>query len=185
MVCIPFPLFLLSQLFVFLPFSLLDDATPSFSLPLSWTYDLVDEFVYHFQSFHSYRAKIVGKPEEAQLLEHSNTWSLAEVSSCLRTMVSKSNIVRILAEGGEALLSKLLPRKSPPPVPSAAPAEVDLSQPVPLTGLPALRLTLGYFALTGLGRLSVLLGDYYVTPRTFSLFDLKEKKITSAPSLVV
>jgi hypothetical protein len=62
---------------------------------------------------------------------------------------------------------------------------MDLSQPVPLTGLPALRLTLGYFALTGLGRLSVLLGDYYTALRTFSFFDLKEKKIASAPSLVV
>ncbi len=35
----------------------LDVKTPQVSLPISWLWDMVDEFIYQFQSFHTYRNK--------------------------------------------------------------------------------------------------------------------------------
>ena len=46
-------------------FNFLDDNAPStLVLPNQWMWDIIDEFIYQFQSFCQYRAKIMNKPED-------------------------------------------------------------------------------------------------------------------------
>jgi translation initiation factor 3 subunit L len=67
-------------------------------LPDQWLWELVDEFVYQFQSFAQFRARIQKKtPEELESLHKQNkVWNVLCVLNVLHSLVDKSNIKRQL-----------------------------------------------------------------------------------------
>lgn len=123
---------------------ILSSATPvTLELPDIWLWELVDEFVYQFQNFAQYRARLVDKTEEEmeQLLTHNmKVWNILCILNVLHSLVTISNIklqLSVAAEGGN---------------PDLTAGEFGR--------LPFYRM-LGYFSLVGLLRVHSLLGDYH------------------------
>lgn len=111
-------------------------------LPDLWLWELIDEFVYQFQSFAQYRARLQKKtPAELKTLNFNNkVWNVLCVLNVLHSLVDKSNIkqqLEVYASGGD---------------PESVAGEF---------GSHSLYKMLGYFSLVGLLRLHSLLGDYY------------------------
>ncbi|GJQ68323.1 hypothetical protein Trydic_g16918 [Trypoxylus dichotomus] len=118
-----------------------EEAVP-LELPDLWLWELVDEFVYQFQSFAQYRARLQKKtPQELETLNsHNKVWNVLCVLNVLHSLVDKSNIKQQLdmyASGGD---------------PDSVAGDL---------GRHSLYKMLGYFSLVGLLRLHSLLGDYY------------------------
>jgi len=109
-------------------------------LPNEWLWDMIDEFIYQFQSWCQYR----GKPSRmnAEELEVMKTcdqvWNVLDVMNYMQAMVDKSGIVaKLTADGGRSLKE------------------------TQGYGTNSNVLTmLGYFSLVGLLRVHCLIGDY-------------------------
>ena len=63
-------------------------------LPIQWIWDMLDEFVYQFQSFAQWRANPKQKTEEEldMLAEAQQVWSCYSVLNVLYSLVQKSQI---------------------------------------------------------------------------------------------
>ena len=63
-------------------------------LPIQWLWDMLDEFVYQFQSFAQWRANASNKSEEEldMLTEAQQVWSCYSVLNVLYSLVQKSEI---------------------------------------------------------------------------------------------
>nr|CAX74531.1 Eukaryotic translation initiation factor 3 subunit 6-interacting protein [Schistosoma japonicum] len=110
-------------------------------LPNQWLWDIIDEFLYQFQKFCSYRNRLKLKPEdEAQLLKSPTVWSIHSVLNVLHSFVAKSNINEQLSYYAN---------------------EGDPDDIADEFGRCVLYKMLGFFSLIGLCRLHCLLGDYY------------------------
>ncbi|KAI5354659.1 hypothetical protein L3X38_007554 [Prunus dulcis] len=74
-------------------------------LPNQWLWDMVDEFVYQFQSFCQYRAKMKNKTEQeiALLRQFDQAWNVYGVLNFLQALVEKSMIIQILEHEKEGL----------------------------------------------------------------------------------
>uniref|UniRef100_A0A2N9J4N4 Eukaryotic translation initiation factor 3 subunit L n=2 Tax=Fagus sylvatica TaxID=28930 RepID=A0A2N9J4N4_FAGSY len=74
-------------------------------LPNQWLWDMVDEFVYQFQSFCQYRAKMKNKTEQeiALLKQFDQAWNVYGVLNFLQALVEKSTINQILEREKEGL----------------------------------------------------------------------------------
>jgi translation initiation factor 3 subunit L len=122
----------------------LKDGMIDYDLPASWLWDMTDEYVYQFETWCQYRAKLKNKtPEEiAYLRENEHIWNVQSVLSYLHALVNKSNIIPWLLQDGR-------------PSGSSDPddAEFDIST------RPTYRYA-GYFSIIGLLRVNTLLGDY-------------------------
>ena len=122
-----------------------------FELPVNWLWDLVEEFVYHFESFHLFRSR-QGKlsQEEAQsIADNPDVWNANTVLRYLHAMVRKANI------------------DVNQPAGSAAPQEA----------VAPFFHTLGHFALVGLLRVHVLLCDYSAALQVLTPLDLRHHKV--------
>ncbi|KAG0730135.1 Eukaryotic translation initiation factor 3 subunit L [Chionoecetes opilio] len=111
-------------------------------LPNQWLWEIIDEFIYQFQSFSQFRSKLGKKSEpEIELLKDSpKIWNVHSVLNVLHCLVDKSNInqqLEVYTSGGD---------------PDSVAGEF---------GRHPLYKMLGYFSLIGLLRLHSLLGDYY------------------------
>lgn len=127
-------------------------------LPDQWLWELVDEFVYQFQAFAQYRARLTTKsPEEIDTLNQNNkVWNVLCVLNVLHSLVEKSNIKRqleVYASGGD---------------PDSVAGDF---------GRHSLYKMLGYFSLVGLLRLHSLLGDYYQAIKVLENIELHNKKV--------
>lgn len=72
-------------------------------LPNEWLWEMLDEFIYQFQSFCQYRGKLTMRTAEeiALLKKHVGVWDVKEVLNVLKALVDQSGIVGLLtAEGG-------------------------------------------------------------------------------------
>lgn len=71
-------------------------------LPNGWLWDMVDEFLYQFQSFAQYRGKSAQRTaHELELLKnYPGVWDASAVIQYLQSLISKSNIVTELANEG-------------------------------------------------------------------------------------
>lgn len=57
-----------------------DETEPStLVLPNQWMWDIIDEFIYQFQSFCQYRAKIMNKPEEEMSSLKENVYKVNSI----------------------------------------------------------------------------------------------------------
>ncbi|GFG36307.1 hypothetical protein Cfor_00835 [Coptotermes formosanus] len=125
-------------------------------LPDQWLWELVDEFVYQFQSFAQFRARVQKKtPEELEKLHTQNkVWNVLCVLNVLHSLVDKSKIKRqleVYASGGD---------------PDSVAGDF---------GRHSLYKMLGYFSLVGLLRLHSLLGDYYQAIKVLENIELNKK----------
>lgn len=125
-------------------------------LPDQWLWELVDEFVYQFQSFAQYRARVQKKtPEELEKLNNNNkVWNVLCVLNVLHSLVERSKIKRqleIYASGGD---------------PDSVAGDF---------GRHSLYKMLGYFSLVGLLRVHSLLGDYYQAIKVLENIELNKK----------
>ena len=73
-------------------------------LPNGWLWDMVDEFVYQFQSWQQYRGKLTTKSaEEIEALRScDNVWSILSVLNYLQALADKSGITEELSTAGES-----------------------------------------------------------------------------------
>lgn len=74
---------------------LLNSESPiEMDLPIQWLWDMLDEFVYQFQSFVQWRAQPKNKQEDEleMLAEAQSVWSCYSVLNVLYSLVQKSEI---------------------------------------------------------------------------------------------
>jgi len=121
----------------------------SLQLPNQWLWDMIDEFIYQFQAFCQFRARVKNKTEEeiALLKEAKHVWSVHKVFYYLHALVDKSCIKAHLA--GEECDSPFVKSQ--------------------------LYLMLGYFSMVGLLRMHCLLADYNLALKTVESIDLSKK----------
>jgi translation initiation factor 3 subunit L len=65
-----------------------------FELPNQWLWDIIDEFVYQFQSFAQYRNNLKNKTDaELELLKKNpDVWNVQHVLEILYSLLEKANI---------------------------------------------------------------------------------------------
>ncbi|KAJ8097335.1 RNA polymerase I-associated factor PAF67-domain-containing protein [Lipomyces tetrasporus] len=136
-----------------------DSSSPAdMELPTNWAWDVIDEFIYQFNSFALYRSRIVRKShneeEIQQLRDHPQTWSTYTVLNVLYSFIQKSRIneqLEAIKEGRD-------------------PDEVAGED-----GSRSLYKTFGYFSIIGLLRVHTLLGDFTLALKTMEGIDLSKK----------
>uniref|UniRef100_A0A9J7Y3U6 Eukaryotic translation initiation factor 3 subunit L n=1 Tax=Cyprinus carpio carpio TaxID=630221 RepID=A0A9J7Y3U6_CYPCA len=136
------------------------DGPAPLELPNQWLWDIIDEFIYQFQSFSQYRCKTAKKSEEEIEFLRSNPkiWNVHSVLNVLHSLVDKSNIngqLEVYTSGGD---------------PESVAGEY---------GRHSLYKMLGYFSLVGLLRLHSLLGDYYQAIKVLENIELNKKSMYS------
>lgn len=124
-----------------------------------WAWDVIDEFIYQFNTFCSYRNKAArqpsGNPEDIQILrENPNTWGCYSVLNVLYSLIQRSQINEQLAamKRGEE--------------PMAVAGDY---------GSKPLYRMLGYFSIIGLLRVHCLLGDFSLALKTLDDIELNKK----------
>ncbi|KAJ3412971.1 Eukaryotic translation initiation factor 3 subunit L [Chytridiales sp. JEL 0842] len=125
-------------------------------LPSQWLWDIIDEFIYQFQSFCQYRSKVSSKSEAEleTLRERPDVWNVLNVLNVLYSLIQKSRIneqLWVSKNGG------------------------DIAQAAGKFGSKPLYKMLGYFSLIGLLRVHCLLGDYTMALKTLDNVELNKK----------
>jgi translation initiation factor 3 subunit L len=123
-----------------------------------WAWDVIDEFIYQFNTFCTYRARIArqaGNEEEAQILrDNPNTWGCYSVLNVLYSLIQKSQIIEQLGAM----------KRNEDPMAVAGPY-----------GSKNLYRMLGYFSIIGLLRVHTLLGDFSLALKTLDDIELNKK----------
>ncbi|KAG6334199.1 hypothetical protein ID866_4884 [Astraeus odoratus] len=116
------------------------------SLPAQWLWDIIDEFIYQFQSFALFRSRPANKSDDELAMLSSEgggqAWSSYSVLNVLYSLIQKSRVnewLRARAEGK---------------------SDEEIEEIVGEYGTKPLYRQLGYFSLIGLLRVHVLLGDF-------------------------
>uniref|UniRef100_U5EXC6 Eukaryotic translation initiation factor 3 subunit L n=1 Tax=Corethrella appendiculata TaxID=1370023 RepID=U5EXC6_9DIPT len=126
-------------------------------LPDIWLWELVDEFVYQFQNFAQYRARLTDKTEDEMdmlLNNNSKAWNILCILNVLHSLVTMSNIkqqLEVAAAGGN---------------PDSVAGEF---------GRQSFYKMLGYFSLVGLLRVHSLLGDYHQAIKVLEPIEIHKK----------
>ncbi|KAF5104771.1 hypothetical protein DV451_000362 [Geotrichum candidum] len=127
-------------------------------LPSYWAWDIIDEFIYQFNTFCIYRNKVIKRgnnTEEINLLKNNPTsWGAYSVLNVLYSLSGKANI--------KEQLQAIKAGKDPLSVAGEY-------------GSKKLYKTLGYFSLVGLLRVHTLLGDYSLALKTLESIELNKK----------
>lgn len=128
-------------------------------LPNQWLWDIIDEFIYQFQSFTNFKARGSElSPEEMEDINKPNVWNVHAVLNVLYSLVDKSNINEQLREFNNGR------------DPDAVAGEF---------GRLIFYKMLGYFSLIGLLRLHCMLGDYYLAIKVLENIDLNRQQLQS------
>ncbi|KAI9661008.1 MAG: hypothetical protein M1821_009335 [Bathelium mastoideum] len=123
-----------------------------------WPWDVIDEFIYQFNSFCSYRQRVALKNEAsdeiALLRENPNAWGCYSVLNVLYSLIQRSQISEQLAamkrgEDGTLYAGEY--------------------------GNRPLYKMLGYFSIIGLLRVHCLLGDFSLALKTLDDIELNKK----------
>ncbi|CAD5220265.1 unnamed protein product [Bursaphelenchus xylophilus] len=139
-------------------------------LPNVWLWNIIDEFVYQFQAFCLYRTNPTKRTaddneEMLEFEELENVWNIYPVLNILYSLLDKSQVneqLKAIREG-----------RNPDDVADEF-------------GRSPLYFKLGYFALIGLLRMHVLLGDYHQALRTVENLEFDPKGLYNAvPSCFV
>ena len=120
-------------------------------------WDIIDEFIYQFQAFCQFRAKIMNKSEDEMISLKENVykvWNVHSVLNVLYCLVETSRINEQLEVFGN---------------------DEDPDTVAGEYGKLPLYKMLGYFSLIGLLRLHSLLGDYYQAIKVLGNVDLNKK----------
>lgn len=124
------------------------------ALPNQWIWDMVDEFIYQYQSFSQYRSKLSNKSQEELVVLRNNpqVWNTVNVLNILNSLVSKSNVVRSVERERSG---------------AAEPERTFASHPI--------YRMIGYFSLIGLLRVHCILGNYPTAIRALGPIELSGK----------
>ncbi|KAJ9546777.1 hypothetical protein OSB04_019320 [Centaurea solstitialis] len=130
-------------------------------LPNQWLWDMVDEFVYQFQSFCQYRAKMKNKTEQeiALLRQHDQAWNVYGVLNFLQALMEKSSIIQILEQEKEGL------------------EQFTATDGYDYSGGSNVLKVLGYFSMVGLLRVHCLLGDYQTGLKCLLPIDISQQGV--------
>ncbi|XP_047943234.1 eukaryotic translation initiation factor 3 subunit L-like [Salvia hispanica] len=130
-------------------------------LPNQWLWDMVDEFVYQFQSFCQYRAKMKSKTEQeiALLRQYDQAWNVYGVLNYLQALVEKSSIIQILEQEKEGL------------------EQFTATDGYDYSGGSNVLKVLGYFSMIGLLRVHCLLGDYHTGLKCILPIDITQQGV--------
>ncbi|CAI0408507.1 unnamed protein product [Linum tenue] len=130
-------------------------------LPNQWLWDMVDEFVYQFQSFCQYRAKMKNKTEQeiALLRQFDQAWNVYGVLNFLQALVEKSAIIHILEQEKEGL------------------EQFTATDGYDYSGGSNVLKVLGYFSMIGLLRVHCLLGDYHTGLKCLQPIDISQQGV--------
>ncbi len=136
----------------------------SLELPHHWAWDIIDEFIFQFQSFCNYRQRAAKRQDDdAQILREAPTiWSCYSVLNVLYSLIQKSQM-------NEQLL--------------AAKEGRDESEVAGEYGSKPLYRTLGYFSIIGLLRVHCLLGDFTLALKMMDNIELN-KKVSLSPDFI-
>ncbi|CAD6502150.1 BgTH12-02391 [Blumeria graminis f. sp. triticale] len=123
-----------------------------------WAWDVIDEFIYQFNSFCSYRNRVArqgSNEEEIEILrEAPNTWGCYSVLNVLYSLIQRSQINEQLAA---------MKRNEDPLLVAGE------------YGSKPLYRMLGYFSIIGLLRVHCLLGDFSLALKTLDDIELNKK----------
>ncbi|EIN05492.1 eukaryotic translation initiation factor 3 subunit 6 [Punctularia strigosozonata HHB-11173 SS5] len=140
---------------------LLNSTTPvALQLPEQWLWDIIDEFIYQFQSFCVWRSKPKNKTEDELIMLSEGgqqVWSSYSVLNVLYSLIQKSKInehVAAVQEGKSA---------------------AEIAEIVGEYGSKPLYKMLGYFSLIGLLRVHTLLGDFTLALKILDDIELTQK----------
>ncbi|CAG8437592.1 1718_t:CDS:10 [Acaulospora morrowiae] len=134
------------------------DGPVGLELPNQWLWDIIDEFIYQFQSFCNYRNRLKNKTDEeiALLRENLQVWSCYSVLNVLYSLITKSKITEqllVTKHGG------------------------DMIEAAGEYGSRPLYKMLGYFSIIGLLRVHCLLGDYTLALKMMDNIELNKKAL--------
>ncbi|MCJ1254491.1 hypothetical protein MMC24_002306 [Lignoscripta atroalba] len=123
-----------------------------------WAWDVIDEFIYQFESFCRYRNRVArtnSNEEESQLLrDNPNTWGCYSVLNVLYSLIQRSQINEQLAA---------MKRNEEPMTVAGEYGSRNLYR------------MLGYFSIIGLLRVHCLLGDFSLALKTLDDIELNKK----------
>jgi translation initiation factor 3 subunit L len=120
------------------------DSKEAIELPMQWVWDVLDEFIYQYQTFTTFRNKAVKANAEASgdaktpvefIKENPDMWDTVKVYRILQSLAAGSQVRAYLALPEDQRVSASKEQSS---------------------------LFFGYFAIIGLLRLECLFGDYYM-----------------------
>ncbi|KAG6834436.1 hypothetical protein H0H93_009631, partial [Arthromyces matolae] len=128
-------------------------------LPEQWLWDIIDEFIYQFQVFCTWRSKVKSKTEDElmMLAEGSQIWSSYSVLNVLYSLIQKSRI-------NEYIHAQ-----------QAGKTAEEIAEIVGEYGQRPLYRNLGYFSLIGLLRVHTLLGDFTLALKVVENVELNQK----------
>lgn len=130
-------------------------------LPNKWLWDIIDEFVYQFQSFQQFKSKSgkMNEEEKSLLRDEDGVWKVTAVLNILIQLTEKSNINKQLQalETGDAITEDIAGE----------------------FGMRSIYTMTGYFSLIGLLRLYCLLGDYHMALSCVQHIQFKDKDMMS------
>ncbi|KAF9223203.1 eukaryotic translation initiation factor 3 subunit 6 [Gyrodon lividus] len=122
------------------------DGPVTLSLPAQWLWDIIDEFIYQFQSFALFRSRPTNKTDDELAMLGSEgggqAWSSYSVLNVLYSLIQKSRANEWLKARSEGK------------------TEEEIEEIVGEYGTRPLYRQLGYFSIIGLLRVHVLLGDF-------------------------
>lgn len=149
-------------------------------LPNKWLWDIIDEFIYQFQSFVQFRGKLKARSADEILIlkENHKVWNIHSVLNVLYSLVAKSNINKQL----EAVYSdapSLVKKTAVPNPPQLEAVDEEEQMEQSDFGSHTLYRNLGYFSLIGLLRLHTQLGDYYQALQCVTNVQLSKKVLTA------
>ncbi|KXN88666.1 Eukaryotic translation initiation factor 3 subunit L [Leucoagaricus sp. SymC.cos] len=135
------------------------DGPVKLQLPEQWLWDIIDEFIYQYQVFCSWRSKVKSKTEDelVMLAEGGPVWSSYSVLNVLYSLMQKSKINEYIIAQREG--------KSPE----------EIAEIVGEYGQRPLYRMLGYFSIIGLLRVHVLLGDFTLALKVMENVELNQK----------
>ncbi|KAF7303782.1 Eukaryotic translation initiation factor 3 subunit L [Mycena indigotica] len=128
-------------------------------LPEQWLWDIIDEFIYQFQVFCTWRSKVKSKSDDelSMLADGGPVWSSYSVLNVLYSLIQKSKINEYIAAH------------------QAGKTPEEVAEIVGEYGVRPLYRHLGYFSIIGLLRVHVLLGDFTLALKVMENVELNQK----------
>ncbi|KAF7792787.1 hypothetical protein EIP86_003886 [Pleurotus ostreatoroseus] len=135
------------------------DGPVPLELPEQWLWDIIDEFIYQFQSFCVWRSKVKSKSDDELILlaDGSQVWSSYSVLNVLYSLIQKSKI-------NEFIVSQ-----------QQGKSQEEIAEIVGEYGVKPLYRMLGYFSIIGLLRVHSLLGDFTLALKVMENVELNQK----------
>lgn len=134
--------------------SLLTEQYLDVELPNQWLWDIIDEFLYQFESFSRFRAKLKSANDLESLAKDPLVWNAEKVIDILNKLVELSKI-------NEQLI--------------AAKQGLDPNSVGGAFGGKSLYKMLGYFSIIGLARVHCSLGDFHGALKVMEHFELNRR----------